>query len=205
MRDEIPDRAEPSDAALLGAIGCGDERALAALYDRYGGLAYALARRILGRQDVAETVVKDTFVDLWRGAPRLAPECGGIRAALLADVRRRAVRRLSGATGPANPGDVLGDTPVDDPWGAAPLDAQRAGVRRGLLALPAAQRRAIEAAYFAGRTQTELAAETSVAPARVRAELRAGLETLRQSLMEARPEAGGTSPFPGELPADAPP
>src|SRR5438876_10687976 len=81
----------PSDDALLTALAARDLGALAALYDRYGRLAYSLAYRILGESEAAEDVVQDAFLSAWRGAATYRPERGNPRAWLLSIVHHRAV------------------------------------------------------------------------------------------------------------------
>jgi RNA polymerase sigma-70 factor, ECF subfamily len=52
------DRAVPGDDdRLIAAVAGGDEQALAALYDRFGGVAYGLAFRILRDASLAQDAV----------------------------------------------------------------------------------------------------------------------------------------------------
>src|SRR5229473_1480591 len=80
-----------ADDVLMTALAARDLSALAALYDRYGRLAYALAYRILGESDVAEDVVHDAFISAWRGAASYRRERGNPRGWLLSIVHHRAV------------------------------------------------------------------------------------------------------------------
>src|SRR5207248_7979201 len=89
---------EPSDRELVARIARGDEAALGWLYDRYGGLALGLARRIVQDPGVAEEVVQDAFVAAWRRASTYHPDRGEPRSWLLTIVHHRAIDRLrSGA------------------------------------------------------------------------------------------------------------
>src|SRR5213082_4206972 len=81
----------PADDALMAALARRDLSALAALYDRYGRLAYSLAYRILGEAEAAEDVVQDAFLSAWRGATGYRRERGNPRAWLLSIVHHRAV------------------------------------------------------------------------------------------------------------------
>ena len=97
--------ANLSDGALLGLTASGDERALEAVYDRYGGHAYGLAYRLLRNATLAEDAVQETFLGIWRSAATFMPERGSARTWILTlthrrtiDVLRREERRRSGST-----------------------------------------------------------------------------------------------------------
>src|SRR6266498_5882292 len=81
----------PGDDALMARLAERDLSALAALYDRYGRLAYSLAYRILGESEAAEDVVQDAFISAWRGAGSYRRDRGNPRAWLLSIVHHRAV------------------------------------------------------------------------------------------------------------------
>jgi RNA polymerase sigma-70 factor (ECF subfamily) len=92
---ETADAASPDDA-LLVAIQQRDEAALAALYDRYGRLAYALAYRILGERGAAEDVVQEAFLNVWRRAASFQAGRAGARPWLLSIVHNLAIDRRRG-------------------------------------------------------------------------------------------------------------
>ena len=55
-------------AMLLAETIAGHERAFARLYELVGGRLLAVARAIVGRTDLAEDVLQDSFVRIWRSA-----------------------------------------------------------------------------------------------------------------------------------------
>ncbi|MGC2498782.1 MAG: sigma factor, partial [Acidobacteriaceae bacterium] len=71
------------DAALVEQMTAGDERALAALYDRYGSMLYGLLIRILKDTHAAEEVLQDLFLQLWRTASRFDASRGSMTAWLM--------------------------------------------------------------------------------------------------------------------------
>ena len=154
-----------TDADLLAAVARRDDRALAALYDRHGRTAYALARGILTEPRAAEGAVQDAFLAVWRGA---APVGGGdVRLWLLGQVRLRALERSRGVSGlcDATRDGAAAVTPSGDPG--------RVGD---------AHSRALRLAYFGGLNCREIADREGVPVAAVRARLRAGLAALRDPL-----------------------
>src|SRR5881275_668561 len=85
------DLAHLSDEALVALVARSDETALAELYDRFGRVAYGLARRILRDDSLAEDAVQEAFLAAWRSADRFMPERAKASTWLLTLVHRRAV------------------------------------------------------------------------------------------------------------------
>jgi RNA polymerase sigma-70 factor (ECF subfamily) len=174
----------PTDDALIGALAGRDLTALAVLYDRYGRVAYALAYRILGEAEAAEDVVHDGFLSAWRGAASYRAERGNVRGWLLSIVHHRAVDVLRRKTTfrPA-PLEVAEQRPSEeDTAEEATRNVEHATVRAALEALPQAQRRTIELAYFGGYTHVELAEIMGVPLGTVKGRMRIGLQKLRRAL-----------------------
>ena len=88
---------EPSsDRALLERVAADDPSDLEILYDRYGSLAFGLALRLTGEPCLAEAAVLDTFIEIWREAPRRESLEGDIREWICAIVRNRSISILRG-------------------------------------------------------------------------------------------------------------
>ena len=195
----VPEQSDAPipDRELVWRMAAGDERALGVLYDRHGGVVYALARAVVGERADAEEVVADAFGQAWRSAAEYDPVRGSVAAWLTTIVRTRALdlvrrrgRRGSVYQRAAQMADGELAAPVATPEPPdRGLERAEAGalVRRALAALPDAQRRVIELAYFAGLSQSEIAAELAEPLGTVKTRMRAGLEKLRAAL---RPLAG---------------
>ncbi len=69
---------------------------MAALYDRYAGLAYGFAYRILGEWSATQDVVQKAFPRIWRRAGSFESSRGSARRWLLAIVHHRAINRVRG-------------------------------------------------------------------------------------------------------------
>jgi RNA polymerase sigma-70 factor, ECF subfamily len=93
--------AQDEDARLLARVAGGDDGdALVDLYRRYETPLYRLGLRLLRDEGMAEELVQDTFVRLWRDAARFDPARGSARTYVFvvaygaaADLRRRAASR----------------------------------------------------------------------------------------------------------------
>lgn len=180
----MTEQAVPSDDALMRALAERDLNALATLYDRYGRVAYALAYRILGEPEAAEDVVHDAFISAWRGAATYRTERGNVRGWLLSIAHHRAVDVLRRKTTfrPA-PLEAAEHRQADDDTAEESIrNVEHASVRAALEALPPAQRRTVELAYFGGYTHVELAELMGVPLGTVKGRMRIALQKLRRAL-----------------------
>lgn len=191
--DRPPHSGAEHDLALLERAVGGDERALGAIYDRHGATVYALAKAIVKSNADAEDVVAAVFAQLWRSAAQYDPARGALGAWLCTITRTRALdllrsrKRREHAMEAASRADDDGLALPLSSSGPAPdagpeIEESRALITRSLQALPEAQRRVIEMAYFGGLSQSEIAAELSEPLGTVKTRMRAGMEKLRQAL-----------------------
>ncbi len=177
-----------TDAEVAAALAGGDQSALAELYDRYGGLAYSVAVRMLGDRGRAEDAVQEAFLGVWRGASRFDANKGSLRSWLVAAVRNRAIDMLRGRS--LNERRELAlrldvEAVGSGPEEAAAGEQERAAVRAALGELPDEQREAVLLAYFGGFTQPEIAQIAGVPLSTVKGRMRLAMEKLA-SYLKAR-------------------
>ncbi len=175
------------DAALVALVGEGDGAALESLYGRYGRPAYALARRILADETLAQDVVQEVFLTVWRDAGRFDAARGGFSSWLLTMTHHKAVdavRREENLRKRRAPADVLEFTESADPGVEDEVWTMIRGERvRGALAeLPDAQREALGLAYFGGYTQREIAKLTDTPLGTVKTRMLLGMKRMRAVL-----------------------
>jgi len=177
---------EADDARLLELIQQGDQDAVAAVYDRYGGVAYGLALRITGDAQSAEDAVQEAFVSVWKQAQRFDPARGRLRSWLLTIVHHRAidaVRRkaaMNERSLPEEPEQFVATRGRPEELAEWALEAE--AVREAVRQVPDDQRRTIEMAYFMGLTHVEIAERMGVPLGTVKSRLRIGLEKMRAYL-----------------------
>lgn len=174
------------DSSLVALVTEGDPAALETLYHRYGRVAYALARRILADDQLAQDVVQEVFLTIWRDASRFDPSRGQVSTWLLTMTHHKAVdsvRREENLRKRREPADVLEfhetDSRTDDEVWAA---IRRERVRTALSALPEPQRQALGLAYFGGYTQREIAKLTDAPLGTVKTRMLAGMRRMRDVL-----------------------
>jgi RNA polymerase sigma-70 factor (ECF subfamily) len=197
-----PRSFDPPDEQLMQQVGEGSTQALGQLYDRYGRLAYSHARRICADQGLAEDVVQEVFLALWRDPHRFDQSRGRFSSWLLAVAHHKAVdavRRESSARRHTVPASAADERSVPAGPGAdqAALGSVVTGqVRDALGQLPDEQRRAIALAFYGGYTQREVAAITGVPLGTVKSRMYNGVRRLRRVLIPSQWEpterTGGT-------------
>jgi RNA polymerase sigma-70 factor (ECF subfamily) len=162
------------------------------LYDEHSGRLLSVARRVLGDSALAQDVVQDVFLGLWRDPSRFDATRGPIGHYLRMVARSRAldVLRESQVAGRANDRmrslAKVEDGPADlKPAVAAEQHARSVVVRRALMRLPDAQREAIVLAYWAGLTAEEIAANSGTPVGTVKSRIRLGVLKLREQCTPA--------------------
>ena|SRR2546421_884531 len=180
---------EQSDEALILAIAGGAVWAMEPLYQRYSRILYSMAYRMVSDHQVAEDLIQEAFLSVWRRAISYSPQSGAVRSWLISIVHHRtidylrSVRRRS-VMKEATWEEVEQDesASVPDVWDEAWRSIQSSQVRAALMDIPTEQRMVIELAYFQGWTHTEIAEGCQIPLGTVKARLRLGLHHLKRAL-----------------------
>jgi RNA polymerase sigma factor (sigma-70 family) len=183
---------EPSDEALLTAIAGGAVWAMDSLYQRYSRILYSLAYRMVADHQIAEDLLQDAFLSVWRRSTSYSPQAGAARSWLISIIHHRAIdhlrrvrRRSSMQEAPLEELEFDETTAVADVWDEVWRSVQSSQVRAALMKIPTEQRMVIELAYFQGWTHTEIAEGTQTPLGTVKARMRLGLNHLKRALLEA--------------------
>jgi RNA polymerase sigma factor (sigma-70 family) len=179
------------DRDLVRRLAGGDEEAFVALFRRHSTMAKGLALRLIRQPFIAEEIVQEAFLALWRNPAGYREDRGNFRAWLMSTVHHRAVdavrreeaqRRRSRE---AEPGTVIevdvGGTVVEE----AELAEIRGKVRAALQEIPPEQRRILELMYFEGKTQSKIAEELGLPLGTVKSRTLLGMRRLRGMLLQA--------------------
>jgi RNA polymerase sigma factor (sigma-70 family) len=178
-----------SDADLARRLANADGAALSELYRRFGRPCYSLARRICCDGGLAEEVVQEVFLTLWRDPRRFDPARGRFATWLLTLVHHKAVdtvrresTRRQGMVAVAEAGGEWLPTTQPGADQAAMTRVAAGQVRAALQQLPDEQRQVLVQAYFGGHTQREIAALTGLPLGTVKSRMFAGVRRLRTLL-----------------------
>lgn len=177
---------EVTDAELLIRTGQGDSESLRQLYQRFGGVLFSTAYRVLNNAKDAEDVVQEAFVQIWDKASLFDLRRGKPLTWAMTLTRNKAIDRLRRVQRRTRLHDEMAtETAVweqtherDSSDVAASHDTQRI-VRNAVIQLSPDQRRAIELAFFGGMTQHEVAKKLGEPLGTVKARIRRGMMKLR--------------------------
>jgi RNA polymerase sigma-70 factor (ECF subfamily) len=175
------------DAALVHRLLHQDVNAFEQLYDRHSRIVYSLVLRILQQTQIAEEVVQDVFLQVWRNAAQYQESRGPFVPWLLTMARNRALDTLRlKSERQRRREDQAEELPSisEAPQYEKELDQKRRAERvRSLMAqLSAPQQKAIEMAYFDGLSHSEIAAALQEPLGTVKSWIRNGLLRLKEGL-----------------------
>jgi RNA polymerase sigma-70 factor, ECF subfamily len=190
FRTARPDLRELADEDLMPLVHDGDARAFEVVFDRHADAAFSLAYRMCGRRGMAQDVVQETFLSLWRSGARYDRTRGSVRSWILGVVRNRTIdlfRRdaVRAARDVTADGVVERMPSLEDVVGDAERRQGARDVRAALGELPADQRQVIELAYFSGFSHAQIADMLGLPPGTVKGRMRLGLAKLRVALSDS--------------------
>jgi RNA polymerase sigma-70 factor, ECF subfamily len=178
---EETEAMQMDDAELLEAVASQDQRAMAALFDKYSRLVYSISLRVLREPDLAEDVMQEVLLQVWRQPGGFVSQRGSLGAWLAVVARNRSI-------------DVIRRrarlTPLEDMVLPEPRNLQRAveenhlmdQVRVAVHTLPEEQQAPLHMAYFEGLTHTEISERTGTPLGTVKTRIRSALIAVRRAL-----------------------
>jgi len=161
--------AENTDKALLDAIARGERRAMTQLYNRHNVRVYRFILRLARSETVAEELVSEVFLDVWRQAGRFEQR-SQVSTWILAIARNKAISAMRRRQDEELDEDALAmvEDPCDDPEEALEKTERSALLRKCLQQLSAAHREIIDLVYYHEKTVEEAAEITGIPAATVK-------------------------------------
>jgi RNA polymerase sigma-70 factor (ECF subfamily) len=171
-----------TDEELMRDLARGQQQALGPLYSRYASLVFHLSAQSLDRA-IAEELVQEVFLTVWRGAASFDPQQGAFRPWLLRlthwkilnELRRR--RRQPTQDGEF---DLVDEEP--GPEERAWQSEHERILKTALDALPPKQRQAVAMAFLQDMTHEQVARALDVPLGTAKTRIRSGLQILRLQL-----------------------
>jgi len=176
-----------ADEDLMQLVRQGEAAAFEIIYERHSGAAFSLAYRMTGKRSIAEDVVQEAFLSLWRSGARYDRTRGSVRTWTLGIVHNRAIDALR--RGIVHDRRRASDEGIEERFEApentelevARRDESRE-IRSALSELPREQSQVIELAYFGGFTHTEIASMLNAPIGTIKGRMRLGLAKMRLTL-----------------------
>jgi RNA polymerase sigma-70 factor (ECF subfamily) len=176
-----------ADEDLMALVQEGEARAFEVIFDRHSAAAFSLAYRMCGRRAMAEDVVQEAFMSLWRSGARYDRRRGSVRKWVLGVVHNRAIdafrRGLVRDSRNVTDEGIADRLPAEEQTDVEVARREEArDVRTALVELPAEQRQVIELAYFGGFTHLQIAEMLELPAGTVKGRMRLGLTKMRMAL-----------------------
>jgi RNA polymerase sigma-70 factor (ECF subfamily) len=172
--------------AVLAACAEGDPQALHRLYQQDGRHLLGVALRIVRRRDLAEDVLHDAFVSIWRKAASFDAGRGAGRGWVYSVVRHQALNAVRGSEREVAADtellDALQETQADTVAEQFELQASMGRLQDCLAHLDSAKRNSIMCAYVDGCSHSEIAERLKAPLGSVKAWLKRGLAALRECM-----------------------
>ena len=162
-----------------------DRRAFSELYDRYGNLIYNAGMRHLRDRTLAEDLVQDVFVSVWRNAASFDPSKAGFSTWVYRIARNRATdlgRRRSARARTVSP--PQGEEGLSEPDEVDEI-LRTFDVMGALSEVSEAHREVLALAYFGGLSQREISRRTGIPLGTVKSRTTAALRALRELMLDA--------------------
>lgn len=164
-----------------------DSAAFAVVYERHADAAFSLAFRMCGKRGIAEDVVQEAFLSLWRSGARYDRMRGSVRTWVLGIVHNRAIDALR--RGVVHDRARISDEGIEEHLEAPERTDQEVGrrdeareIRAAMEELPPDQSRVIDLAYYGGFTHSEIAAMLDTPVGTIKGRMRLGLQKMRSQL-----------------------
>jgi RNA polymerase sigma-70 factor, ECF subfamily len=176
-----------ADEDLMALVRDGEARAFEVIFDRHSSAAFSLAYRMCGRRAMAEDVVQEAFMSLWRSGARYDRRRGSVRNWVLGVVHNRAIdafrRGLVRESRNVSDEGIADRLPASEQTDVEVARREEArDVRLALDELPPEQRQVIELAYFGGFTHGQIAEMLDLPAGTVKGRMRLGLTKMRMAL-----------------------
>jgi RNA polymerase sigma factor (sigma-70 family) len=184
------DLTEARDRELVRRIERGDEEAFRGLFRRYAPTALSLARRVARQPFLAEEIVQEAFLAVWRNPGGYDEGRGSVKAWLMGMVHHRAVdavRREESQRRRAEDAQASDVVVIEDPADSVVeelgMPEERKAVRAALDQLPQEQRQVIELMYFGGMSQSRISERLGLPLGTVKSRTLLGMRRLRTALV----------------------
>ena len=176
------------DRELISRLRASDSQAMEVLYDRYAGLVYSVAFKILQNNSDAEELTQDVFITLWQ-RDNYQPKRGSLKSFLGLLTRHRALDRLRKRNTTQKFIERWQLNIYESSSGTLPLEEaqsqeQQKQLQKALSLLPVEQREILIMSFFEGLSRTQIAEKLNLPVGTVKSRVRLAFVRLKRILLE---------------------
>lgn len=158
-----------------------DKRAISILYDQYGPALYGIILKIVKKEAIAQDVLQDSFIKIWKNGPMYNSQKGTLFTWMLNIARNTAIDKTRSKHYRVN--DFIEEVSHEHgnslEWSFAPKP-EHIGLKKIINNLDEKYRLIIELIYFRGLSQQEVHEQLNIPLGTVKSRLRIGLRELRK-------------------------
>jgi len=169
------------DLGLLTRIQSGDQKAMSALFDRYGTMVYSVALRVLKDTGEAEDVMQEIFVQMWKNPGAFVSGRGSLGGWLVVVARNRSIDVIRRRR-PSEQVELFALPSSTNLAQEVERNSLLEKVRGVMLSLPVEQQKSVELAFFEGLSHSEISEKTGDPLGTVKTRIRLALITIRKAL-----------------------
>ena len=178
---------EERDSQLITLLRAGEQKAIEVLYERYAGLVYSVAFRILQNNSDAEELTQDVFISLWQ-KDNYQPDRGSLKTFLGLLVRHRALDRLRKRNSTSDflerwEKNIYQSSSSSLPLEEAELIEQKEQLQGALSQIPPQQREILMLNYFEGLSRAQIAEKLNLPVGTVKSRVRLAFVQLKRILI----------------------
>lgn len=166
-------------SALVSKVKAGDQNAFAEVYDRYCGAINGVIKRFITDDDIAQDVLQDTFIKVWKNIQMYDDTKGSFFTWMLNIARNTSIDALRKLKKEGKSEIQVLETTVNSSV-TVQQNVSTIGLRQLVDRLPAEQQTMIEYLYFKGYTQQEVADELEIPLGTVKTRSRMAMMELRK-------------------------
>lgn len=178
---------EYSTTDIIQLLKQKDKRAISVIYDKYGPALFGIAVRIVESETLAEDVIQDAFIKIWRNADKFNEKKGTLFTWLLNITRNTALdTRKSAAFRRSQKIQEVDFSVYDHEDWKVEQKPEHIGLHSAVEGLDEKYRRIIDMVYFQGYTQQEIVQHLDIPLGTVKSRVKIGLRELRKIFVESK-------------------
>ncbi len=171
---------------IIGLLQAKEEKAISLLYDRYSAALYGVACRIVKDEELAQDVLQDAFIKIWKNSTGYDRKKGTLFTWMLNITRNTAIDKTRSShfrnSGKIQPIDYFVNN-SEAPF-SLEMSIDSIGVRKKIEILEDKYKTIIDLIYFNGYTQREVAEQLKLPIGTVKSRVKIALRELRNALSD---------------------